>query len=78
MVSIELVVVMGGTLLTGGAGFGGGAFIGILIQDQLQTYIAFDGTLSNGDDGLIGLLQFAYILMPESFLLLSRFNRRYV
>ncbi|NKJ05597.1 simple sugar transport system permease protein [Rhizobium sp. SG570] len=48
MVSIELVVVMGGTLLTGGAGFGGGAFIGILIQDQLQTYIAFDGTLSNG------------------------------
>jgi hypothetical protein len=30
------------------------------------------------DDGLIGLLQFAYILMPESFLLLSRFNRRYV
>lgn len=47
-VSIELVVMMGGTLLAGGAGFGGGAFIRILIQRQCQTYIAFDGMLSNG------------------------------
>jgi simple sugar transport system permease protein len=40
-------VVIGGTLLTGGAGFVGGTLIGILIQGLIETYITFDGMLSS-------------------------------
>ena len=71
-------VVIGGTLLTGGAGFVGGTLIGILIQGLIQTYITFDGTLSSWwTKILIGFLLFAFILMQKGLLLLSRFNRRY-
>jgi len=82
-VGVELdaiaAVVIGGTLLTGGAGFVGGTLIGILIQGLIQTYITFDGTLSSWwTKILIGLLLFAFILMQKGLLLLSRFNRRYV
>lgn len=81
-VGVELdaiaAVVIGGTLLTGGAGFVGGTLIGILIQGLIQTYITFDGTLSSWwTKILIGLLLFAFILLQKGLLLLSRFNRRY-
>jgi len=82
-VGVELdaiaAVVIGGTLLTGGAGFVAGTLIGILIQGLIQTYITFDGSLSSWwTKILIGLLLFAFILMQKGLLLLSRFNRRYV
>jgi simple sugar transport system permease protein len=82
-VGVELdaiaAVVIGGTLLTGGAGFVGGTLIGILIQGLIQTYITFDGTLSSWwTKILIGLLLFVFILLQKGLLLLSRFNRRYV
>ncbi|MGN6779024.1 galactofuranose ABC transporter, permease protein YjfF [Rhizobium sp.] len=82
-VGVELdaiaAVVIGGTLLTGGAGFVGGTLIGILIQGLIQTYITFDGTLSSWwTKILIGLLLFVFILMQKGLLLLSRVNRRYV
>ncbi|KQV81514.1 galactofuranose ABC transporter, permease protein YjfF [Rhizobium sp. Root1220] len=81
-VGVELdaiaAVVIGGTLLTGGAGFVAGTFIGILIQGLIQTYITFDGTLSSWwTKILIGLLLFAFILMQKGILFLSSLNKRY-
>lgn len=81
-VGVELdaiaAVVIGGTLLTGGAGFVAGTFIGILIQGLIQTYITFDGTLSSWwTKILIGLLLFAFILMQKVILFLSSLNKRY-
>ncbi|CCM75670.1 galactofuranose ABC transporter, permease protein YjfF [Rhizobium mesoamericanum] len=81
-VGVELdaiaAVVIGGTLLTGGAGFVAGTFIGILIQGLIQTYITFDGTLSSWwTKILIGLLLFAFILMQKVILFLSSMNKRY-
>jgi ribose/xylose/arabinose/galactoside ABC-type transport system permease subunit len=81
-VGVELdaiaAVVIGGTLLTGGAGFVGGTLIGILIQGLIQTYITFDGSLSSWwTKILIGLLLFAFILMQKGLLLLSRADRKY-
>ncbi|MBZ5757987.1 MULTISPECIES: galactofuranose ABC transporter, permease protein YjfF [Rhizobium] len=81
-VGVELdaiaAVVIGGTLLTGGAGFVGGTLIGILIQGLIQTYITFDGTLSSWwTKILIGFLLFAFILLQKGLLLLSRYNRRF-
>lgn len=81
-VGVELdaiaAVVIGGTLLTGGAGFVGGTLIGILIQGLIQTYITFDGSLSSWwTKILIGLLLFAFILMQKGLLLLSRVDRKY-
>ena len=40
-------VVIGGTLLTGGRGYVVGSLIGVLILGAIQTFIAFDGTLSS-------------------------------
>jgi ribose/xylose/arabinose/galactoside ABC-type transport system permease subunit len=81
-VGVELdaiaAVVIGGTLLTGGAGFVAGTFIGLLIQGLIQTYITFDGTLSSWwTKILIGLLLFAFILMQKAILFLSSLNNRY-
>ncbi|TCA40368.1 sugar ABC transporter permease YjfF [Rhizobium leguminosarum bv. viciae] len=81
-VGVELdaiaAVVIGGTLLTGGAGFVGGTLIGILIQGLIQTYITFDGTLSSWwTKILIGLLLFAFILMQKAILFVSSLNKRY-
>ncbi len=81
-VGVELdaiaAVVIGGTLLTGGAGFVAGTFIGILIQGLIQTYITFDGTLSSWwTKILIGLLLFAFILMQKAIIFLSSLNKRY-
>ncbi|MBL0372985.1 sugar ABC transporter permease YjfF [Rhizobium sp. KVB221] len=79
-VGVELdaiaAVVIGGTLLTGGAGFVAGTLVGILIQGLIQTYITFDGTLSSWWTKIaIGLLLFAFILMQKGILLLSRSER---
>ncbi|MEK1899623.1 MAG: galactofuranose ABC transporter, permease protein YjfF [Rhizobium sp.] len=81
-VGVELdaiaAVVIGGTLLTGGAGFVAGTFIGLLIQGLIQTYITFDGTLSSWwTKILIGLLLFAFMVMQKAILFLSSLNRRY-
>ncbi|MGO6846216.1 sugar ABC transporter permease YjfF [Rhizobium leguminosarum bv. viciae] len=81
-VGVELdaiaAVVIGGTLLTGGAGFVAGTLIGILIQGLIQTYITFDGTLSSWwTKILIGLLLFAFILMQKAILFISSLNKRY-
>jgi galactofuranose transport system permease protein len=80
-VGVELdaiaAVVIGGTLLTGGAGFVAGTLIGILIQGLIQTYITFDGTLSSWWTKIaIGLLLFAFILMQKGILLVSRVERK--
>ena len=40
-------VVIGGTVLTGGAGYVAGALSGVLVLGLIQTLIAFDGTLSS-------------------------------
>jgi ribose/xylose/arabinose/galactoside ABC-type transport system permease subunit len=81
-VGVELdaiaAVVIGGTLLTGGAGFVGGTLVGVLIQGLIQTYITFDGSLSSWwTKILIGALLFAFILMQKGILLLSRQKKRY-
>jgi galactofuranose transport system permease protein len=80
-VGVELdaiaAVVIGGTLLTGGAGFVAGTLIGVLIQGLIQTYITFDGTLSSWwTKIMIGLLLFAFILMQKGILLASKIERR--
>ncbi|WP_149738173.1 galactofuranose ABC transporter, permease protein YjfF [Rhizobium sp. RU20A] len=79
-VGVELdaiaAVVIGGTLLTGGAGFVAGTFFGVMIQGLIQTYITFDGTLSSWwTKILIGLLLFLFILMQKGILALSRGER---
>jgi simple sugar transport system permease protein len=81
-VGVELdaiaAVVIGGTLLTGGAGFVGGTLVGVLIQGLIQTYITFDGSLSSWwTKILIGALLFAFILMQKAILFLSRQNKKY-
>ena len=80
-VGVELdaiaAVVIGGTLLTGGAGFVAGTLIGVLIQGLIQTYITFDGTLSSWWTKIvIGLLLFAFILMQKGILLASKSEKQ--
>ncbi len=69
-VGVELdaiaAVVIGGTLLTGGAGLVAGTFVGILIQGLIQTYIVFDGTLSSWWTKIvIGILLFTFIVLQR-------------
>lgn len=69
-VGVELdaiaAVVIGGTLLTGGAGLVAGTFIGVLIQGLIQTYIVFDGTLSSWWTKIvIGILLFTFIVLQR-------------
>jgi simple sugar transport system permease protein len=69
-VGVELdaiaAVVIGGTLLTGGAGFVAGTLVGILIMGLIQTYIIFDGSLSSWWTKIvIGLLLFSFILLQK-------------
>ena len=76
-VGVELdtiaAVVIGGTLLTGGAGFVLGTFIGVLIQGLIQTYIVFDGTLSSWWTKIaIGLLLFGFIVLQRVLVSASR------
>lgn len=63
-------VVVGGTLLTGGAGLVMGTLFGVLIQGLIQTYIVFDGTLSSWWTKIVvGLLLFAFIVLQRLILL---------
>ncbi|MEI2387408.1 galactofuranose ABC transporter, permease protein YjfF [Breoghania sp. JC706] len=65
-------VVIGGTLLTGGAGFVFGTLVGVMTMGLIQTYIVFDGTLSSWwTKIIIGLLLLAFILLQKSLLRLS-------
>lgn len=68
-------VVMGGTLLTGGVGFVGGTFVGVLILGLIQTFITFQGTLSSWwTKVMIGILLFVFILLQRY--LSSRSNKK--
>lgn len=65
-------VVIGGTLLTGGAGYMFGTLIGVLTMGLIQTYIVFDGTLSSWWTKIvIGILLLAFILLQKGLLKLS-------
>jgi simple sugar transport system permease protein len=60
------VVVIGGTLLSGGVGYMAGTFIGILIYAIIQTTITFQGTLSSWWTKIvIGGLLLAFILLQK-------------
>ncbi|PIE31247.1 sugar ABC transporter permease YjfF [candidate division KSB3 bacterium] len=57
-------VVIGGTLLTGGAGYVEGTLLGVLILGLIQTIITFQGTLSSWWTKIfIGILLSAFILL---------------
>lgn len=59
-------VVIGGTLLTGGAGMLEGTLIGVLILGLIQTFITFQGTLSSWWTKIvIGILLFIFILLQR-------------
>lgn len=66
-------VVIGGTLLTGGAGYMFGTFVGVLTMGLIQTYIVFDGSLSSWWTKIvIGILLLAFILLQKGLLKLSQ------
>ena len=66
-------VVIGGTLLTGGAGYMFGTLIGVLTMGLIQTYIVFDGTLSSWWTRIvIGILLLVFILLQKGLLKLSQ------
>ncbi len=59
-------VVIGGTLLTGGAGYVEGTLIGVLILGLIQTFLTFQGTLSSWWTKIvIGILLFVFILLQR-------------
>ena len=65
-------VVIGGTLLTGGAGYMFGTLVGVMTMGLIQTYIVFDGTLSSWWTKIvIGLLLLVFILLQKGLLTLS-------
>jgi galactofuranose transport system permease protein len=65
--------VIGGTLLTGGAGFMFGTFMGLMIQGLIQTYITFDGNLSSWWTKIVtGLLLFAFIAFQQILVRLAK------
>ena len=70
-------VVIGGTLLTGGAGFVFGTLIGVLTMGLIQTYIVFDGTLSSWwTKIIIGILLLSFILLQKGLMRLSTVGQR--
>ncbi|WP_427118288.1 galactofuranose ABC transporter, permease protein YjfF [Pseudarthrobacter scleromae] len=61
-------VVIGGTLLTGGTGYVVGSVVGVLVLGIVQTFIAYDGTLSSWWTKIvIGGLLLAFILLQRVF-----------
>jgi simple sugar transport system permease protein len=61
-------VVVGGALLTGGYGYVVGSVVGVLILGLVQTFIAFDGTLSSWWTRIfIGTLLLVFILLQRLF-----------
>jgi len=80
-VGVELdaiaAVVVGGTLLTGGAGLVLGTLFGVLIQGLIQTYIVFDGSLSSWWTKIVvGLLLFAFIVLQRVILVVSAYRAK--
>lgn len=70
-------VVIGGTLLSGGAGYVFGTLVGVLTMGLIQTYIVFDGSLSSWWTKIvIGLLLLAFILLQKGLLKLSETRLR--
>ncbi|NGM46198.1 sugar ABC transporter permease YjfF [Rhodobacter sp. SGA-6-6] len=66
-------VVIGGTLLTGGAGYVIGTLVGVLTMGLIQTYIVFDGSLSSWWTKIvIGILLLAFILLQKGLVRLSQ------
>lgn len=66
-------VVIGGTLLSGGAGYMFGTLVGVLTMGLIQTYIVFDGTLSSWWTKIvIGILLLIFILLQKGLLSLSQ------
>ncbi len=66
-------VVIGGTLLSGGVGYIGGTLVGVLILGVIQTFIAFQGTLSSWWIRIvIGLLLLLFILLQQALAVSSR------
>ena len=60
------VVVIGGTLLSGGVGYVAGTFIGVLLYGIIQTSIVFEGTLSSWWTRIaIGGLLLGFILLQK-------------
>lgn len=61
------VVVVGGTLLTGGVGYVAGTLLGVLIYGTIQQAIYFDGNLSSSLTSVaIGLLLLLFILLQKA------------
>jgi simple sugar transport system permease protein len=59
-------VVIGGTLLAGGAGYLLGTVFGVLVLGVIQTIITFQGTLSSWWTRIfVGVLLFAFILLQR-------------
>ncbi len=62
-------VVIGGTILSGGAGYVLGTLFGVLTMGLIQTYIVFDGTLSSWWTKIvIGVLLLVFILLQKGLL----------
>lgn len=69
-------VVIGGTLLTGGAGYVVGTLFGVLTMGLIQTYIVFDGTLSSWWTKIvIGILLLIFILLQKGLVRLTDLRR---
>jgi simple sugar transport system permease protein len=68
--------VIGGTLLTGGAGYIAGTVVGVLILGLIQSLITFDGTLSSWWTRIaVGVLLCVFCLLQR--LLENRIARRH-
>ena len=66
-------VVIGGTLLRGGAGYVVGTLFGVLILGTIQTLITFEGTLSSWWTRIaVGALLFAFCLLQRLFAIEGR------
>lgn len=62
-------VVIGGTLLSGGAGFVVGSVVGVLMLGTIQTIISFEGTLSSWWTMIVvGVLLLVFIVMQRAIL----------
>jgi galactofuranose transport system permease protein len=60
-------VVIGGTILTGGAGYVAGTVLGIVVLGLIQTIITFQGTLSSWWTRIfIGALLFLFVLLQRT------------
>lgn len=69
-------VVIGGTLLTGGAGYVAGSVVGVLILGIIQTVIVFEGTLSSWWTKIaIGVLLLLFIVLQRVIVIRSKTNK---